>query len=92
VSRKRRRGIDLFDDPSWDSPEGLEEAADYERLTVSMFSPRIESTLAAGGIGLFGVWVASVVLFFWVLMTAVDSWLGQAWAQLGQALAHAFPG
>jgi hypothetical protein len=74
VSRPKRRGhIDLFDDPSWESPESQEEAAAYQRLAVSGFSAKTESTIAAVGVGLYFLWVGAIVLFFLTLNAAINA-------------------
>ena len=84
MSRTQRRGIDLFDDPSWDSQEGREEAAAYERMTVSGLSARTETTVATIWIGLFFGFIATLALLFWVVTNAFQSEISD--------LTHAFGG
>ena len=73
MSRTQRRGIDLFDDPSWESQEGREEAAAYQRMTVSGLSARTETTVAIIWIGLFFTFIATLWLLFWVVQNAIAS-------------------
>jgi hypothetical protein len=88
VSQTQRRGIDLFDDPSWESQEGREEAAAYERMTVSGLSDRIETTVAIIWIGMFFTFIATLALLFWVVQNAVQSEI----SDLTNMLNHAFGG
>jgi len=88
VSHTQRRGIDLFDDPSWDSQEGREEAAAYERMTVSGLSARTETTVATIWIGLFFAFIATLALFFWVVQNVAESEINN----LSNMLNHAFGG
>ena len=88
MSQTQRRGIDLFDDPSWDSQEGREEAAAYERMTVSGLSDRTETTVAIIWIGLFFTFIATLALLFWVVTNALQSEI----RDLTNMLDHTFGG
>jgi len=88
VSQTQRQDIDLFDDPSWDSQEGREEAAAYERMSVSGLSDRTETTVAIIWIGLFFAFIATLALLFWVVQNVIGSDL----RNLSNMLNHAFGG
>lgn len=60
-----RRAIDLFDDPSWTSEEGQEEAAAYQWVAVSGFSVVTERLIVA-------IWLALYVIFF--VLAALVPW------------------
>ncbi len=68
MARPQRHGhVDLFDDPSWDSPESREEAAAYVRL-VSGFSPTVEWSILVLSVALWFVGIAAVGLLFSAVM------------------------
>lgn len=69
----RRKHMDLFDDPSWDSQEAREDAAAYGRLVVSGFSARTETAVVIFWIGLFFLFIATAALFLWVATNTVDN-------------------
>jgi hypothetical protein len=69
VSRPR---IDLFDDPSWDSPESRAETADYERLTMPLFSARTESAMTVLAVALYGMHIVSICLLLWSFTSLLD--------------------
>jgi hypothetical protein len=70
---QQQEHIDLFDDPSWDSKEGREENASYERITVSGLSARTETTVAIIWIGLFFTFIATLALLLLVVTNALQS-------------------
>jgi hypothetical protein len=79
--------IDLFDDPSWDSPEAMEEAAAYERLVVSGFSSRTEWAVLILSVVLVLMFIASTALLVWTVGNALNSLISQALAGLDQLFA-----
>ena len=61
---QRRERIDLFDDPSWDSPKSREEAAAYARIAVSGFSATTESVVLVFSLSLWILGVVAMALLF----------------------------
>ncbi|MGD0392940.1 MAG: hypothetical protein ABSC41_09865 [Acidimicrobiales bacterium] len=80
MSVKRLQGVDLFDDPSWDSDDGKA----YDRMGVSGFSPLTESAVALVALGIFVLSVALSMLFFRTLNDVVQ--------QFSQMLIHVLDG
>ncbi len=63
MARQQIHGhIDLFNDPSWDSPDSEEEEAAYERLVVSGFSPRAESAVLVFFVSFWFLGLAAFVI------------------------------
>ena len=65
-----RTHIDLFNDPSWDSPDSGEEEAAYERLVVSGFSPRAESAVLVFFVSFWFLGLAAFVILCLVFSNA----------------------
>jgi succinate dehydrogenase hydrophobic anchor subunit len=80
MSVERLQGVDLFDDPSWDSDDGKA----YDRMGVSGFSPLTESAVALVALGIFVLSVALSMLFFRTLNDVVQ--------QFSQMLIHVLDG
>jgi hypothetical protein len=78
--QKRLLGVDLFDDPSWDSEDGKA----YDRMGVLGLSSRTESAIALVAISMFVLSVALSVLFFLSLHDFVQL--------LNHMFQHAFDG
>jgi hypothetical protein len=78
--QKRLLGVDLFDDPSWDSEDGMA----FDRMGVLGFSSRTESVIALVAICMFILSVALSVLFFLNLHDFFQ--------QLNHMFQHAFDG
>jgi hypothetical protein len=72
MNHEGQRGrIDLFDDEPWDSPEGRQELAIYDRLAVSGLPSWVETTCVVVSLGLFAMFVGSVALLF----VSIDNYL-----------------
>ena len=80
MSVPEQLGVDLFDDPSWDSEDGKA----YDRMGVSGLSSRTESALVLVAIGMFVLSVALSVLLFQAL--------NGFFQQLNHIILHAFDG
>jgi hypothetical protein len=60
---ERLPAVDLFDDPAWDSPEGQEDVATYERFS-RLLPSWAESIIGTFGIGMFALYLVSLVMLF----------------------------
>jgi hypothetical protein len=68
LGTQRRAHIDLFDDPSWDSQEGQEEAAAYGWITLSGFSAKTECVVLLLSLSLWLLGIAAMALLVLAVM------------------------